>query len=116
MAQPEGYQDVNYPHFVCKLHKALYGLKQAPRSWFDKLSDALENRGFTGSTSNSSLFFCRKNSKILIVLMYVDNILVTSEDPQLIKDFSADIQSQFTLKDLGLVNFYLGFEADKAHQ
>ena len=31
MEQPQGFEDVNQPSYVCKLKKALYGLKQAPR-------------------------------------------------------------------------------------
>ena len=32
MEQPQGFEDVNHPSYVCKLKKALYGQKQAPRS------------------------------------------------------------------------------------
>ena len=33
MEQPQGYEDMRHPHYVCKLKKALYGLKQAPREY-----------------------------------------------------------------------------------
>lgn len=36
MWQPEGFEDKDHPHYICKLNKALYGLKQAPRAWFGK--------------------------------------------------------------------------------
>lgn len=32
MAQPSGFEDTQYPHFVCKLKKAIFGLRQAPRA------------------------------------------------------------------------------------
>jgi hypothetical protein len=32
MRQPPGYEDKNWPQYICKLDKALYGLKQAPRA------------------------------------------------------------------------------------
>ena len=41
MVQPEGFQDSERPHHVCKLKKAFYGLKEAPRAWFDRLKIAL---------------------------------------------------------------------------
>ena len=77
MAQPEGFIDPTQPHHVCKLKKALYGLKQAPRAWFDHLKTALLDWGFVNSVSDTSLFHCRVNDKLLLVLVYVDDILIT---------------------------------------
>ena len=39
MSQPVGFEDENYPDFVCRLKKALYGLKQAPQAWNQRLID-----------------------------------------------------------------------------
>ncbi|KAA0032129.1 uncharacterized protein E5676_scaffold186G00050 [Cucumis melo var. makuwa] len=33
VAQPKGFVDFEFSHYVYKLNKALYGLKQAPRAW-----------------------------------------------------------------------------------
>lgn len=41
MPQPEGFEVLVYPNYVCKLKKTLYGLKQAPRVWFKKLRSVL---------------------------------------------------------------------------
>jgi hypothetical protein len=46
MKQPPGYEDRNFPGYVCKLDKALYGLKQAPRAWYSTLSTKLQMLGF----------------------------------------------------------------------
>lgn len=81
MSQPEGFMDVSKPTHVFKLKKALYGLKQAPWAWFDRLKAALLNWGFTNSKLDTSLFFCKKDTKLLLVLIYVDDILLTGEDP-----------------------------------
>jgi hypothetical protein len=57
MEQPKGFEDCAHPDYVCKLHKSLYGLKQVPRAWFLRLSQALLELGFLGSSEDTSLFF-----------------------------------------------------------
>ena len=111
MRQPEGFADASKPHHVCRLKKALYGLKQAPRAWFECLKTALLDWGFTNSVSDNSLFYCRLDNKLLIVLVYVDDILITGEDSSLIHKLIADLNSKFSLKTLGSVSYFLGIEA-----
>lgn len=80
MPQPEGFEDKNKPDYVCKLKKTLYGLKQARMAWFDKLKGALNSWGFENSKCDTSLFFRRVKSKIVIILIYVDDIIVTGNN------------------------------------
>lgn len=69
---------------VCKLHKAIYGLKQAPRAWFAKLSHTLLDLGFHSTKSDCSLFFKKTSTSTIIVLVYEDDILLTSDSPSAI--------------------------------
>ena len=77
MHQPEGFIDHQHPTYVCKLNKALHGLKQAPQVWYDKLKRAVLQWDFQTSRSYTSLFLKHTGSDILLILIYVDNILVT---------------------------------------
>nr|CAN75274.1 hypothetical protein VITISV_043735 [Vitis vinifera] len=83
MAHSQGFVHPQYPHYVCKLHKALYGLKQAPRAWFQKLRVALVDYGFQSSRADTSLFIHHTVFDILILLVYMDDILVTGSNPKL---------------------------------
>jgi hypothetical protein len=84
MEQPQGFVDSSKPDYVCKLHKSLYGLKQAPRAWFHRLSNVLLDLGFVGSTVDTSLFIFHQHSVHILFLIYVDDIIVTSNQPMAI--------------------------------
>ena len=114
MNQPEGFIDPTKPTYVCKLQKALYGLKQAPRAWFDKLKGALLKWGFVNSVSDTSLFYNRKNGRMILLLVYVDDILITGESQADIQEVIKDLHAKFTLKTLGSVNYFLGFEVNRS--
>ncbi|KAH9727669.1 retrovirus-related pol polyprotein from transposon RE1 [Citrus sinensis] len=115
MRQPEGFVDQQRPDFVCKLHKALYGLKQAPRAWFDKLKSSLIQWGFKNSKSDTSLFLRRTKSSIIIILIYVDDILITGSDCVELEKFIKLFSSAFALKDLGKLSYFLGIEVLYGH-
>lgn len=80
MKQPLGCKDPLHPNHVCKLTKALYGLKQAPRAWFAMFSSYLLSLGFVSSKADTSLFVLHQNSVVTLVLIYVDDIIVTGSD------------------------------------
>jgi hypothetical protein len=87
MEQPLGMADPAYLKHVCKLHKALYGLKQTPRAWFDRFSIFLLKYGFFCSLPDPSLFIFHSNLSTLILLLYVDDILLTGSSITLVSSF-----------------------------
>ena len=110
MQQPQGFIDEQNPNLVCRLHKALYGLKQAPRAWFEKLHRALLSFGFVSAKSDQSLFLRFTLSHITYVLVYVDDILVIGSDTTVITSLIAQLKSEFSLKDLEDVHYFLGIQ------
>jgi hypothetical protein len=82
MRQPPGYEDKVVPHYICRLDKALYGLKQAPRAWYARLSVKLLQLGFKISKADNSLIYFQNDGMIMFILVYVDDIIVTSSKPQ----------------------------------
>jgi hypothetical protein len=81
MSQPLGYTDPQHPHYVCRLHKSIYGLKQAPKAWFERFTGQLFQFGFIASTTDSSLFIYKTKTTIAYLLLYVDDIVLTSNTP-----------------------------------
>lgn len=100
---------------MCKLRKALYGLKQTPRAWFHKLYTSLIDMEFQNSRANSSLFVKGRHANIIIVLVYVDDILITGVQPVLVEKLILDLNLKFALIDLGLLLYILGVEVSYTH-
>jgi len=108
MAQPPSFVSSAHPQHVFKLNKAIYGLKQAPRSWFQKLHHTFTHMGFQSSKSDSSLFIKFWDGNVLLILVYVDDILITGNSSNVIQKFISALQTIFPLKDLGILHYFLG--------
>ena len=113
MKQPPGFISKSAPAHVCKLDKALYGLKQAPRAWYSRLCHKMQTLGFVPSKSDTSLFIYNKSNTCIFVLIYVDDIIVTSSSDEAITGLLKDLSADFALKDLGDLHFFLGIEVKR---
>ena len=72
-----------YPHSgsqVCRLRRAFYGLKQALQAWFEKFSSVVAQQGFTSSPHDTALFVQRSSAGITLILLYVDDMIITEDD------------------------------------
>lgn len=65
---------------VCRLHKSLYGLKQASQNWFATFSKVILKAGYIRSKADYSFFTKSVGSSFTVVLLYVDDILLTGND------------------------------------
>jgi hypothetical protein len=113
MTQPPRFTHPQFPNHVYRLQKALYGLKQASHAWFSRLSSKLLDFGFTASQSDSSLFIYKSATAITDILIYVDDIIITSSQPAAITKLLNRMESEFAVKQLGDLNFFLGVEVSK---
>ncbi|CAL2278987.1 unnamed protein product [Prunus armeniaca] len=98
---------------VYKLKKALYGLKQAPRTWYAEIDKYFSHSGFQKSQSEPTLYILKKGASILIVSLYVDDLIFTSNNEHLIQQFKKDMMSTYEMSDLGLLHYFLGIEVSQ---
>lgn len=101
---------------VCKLQKSLYELKKASRQWNIKFTECLLQDGFIQSNAYYSLFTKHTDLGFIVVLVYVDDIIIRSENKDLIDQFKASLSSHFKLKDLGNLQYFLGLEIARPSQ
>nr|KYP38426.1 Retrovirus-related Pol polyprotein from transposon TNT 1-94 [Cajanus cajan] len=106
---PGGMLTLSPPN-VCKLKRSLYGLKHTPRVWFEKFRSTLLSFSFTQSQYDPSLFLQRTPKGIVVLLVYVDDIVVTGSDPDAISKTQQMLHSTFHMKELGHLNYFLGLE------
>src|SRR5579863_9839408 len=99
MAQPPGFIDPAFPSHVCHLKRAIYGLKQAPRAWYNELRQFLLHNGFVNLHSDTSLFIFNTDGCILFLLVYVDDIIVTMSNGNLVDKFITTLAQRFSIKD-----------------
>lgn len=110
MKQPQGFIDAKSPNYVCKLVKSLYGLKQAPMAWNSKFTSVLPSLGFKVSQSDTSLFFKHDETDIIILLLYVDDIILTGSNSSKIQMVITQLAELFDLKDMGKLTYFLGLQ------
>ena len=110
MSQPPGFWDQSSPDFVCCLKKGIYGLKQAPRAWYTALKQALMEFGFVNTESDSSLFVYIVASTTTYFLVYVDDLVITSNNSHFAASVIQQLGRKFSLNDLGPLHFFLGIE------
>ncbi|XP_024317012.1 uncharacterized protein LOC106865377 isoform X2 [Brachypodium distachyon] len=106
--QPAGFVDDRYPDHVCLLDRSLYGLKQAPRAWYDRFTAYLRTIGFIVTWSDHSLYVLRSGADTAFLLLYVDDIVLTASSDALLRMVTAQLRSEFSMKDLGPLQFFLG--------
>lgn len=95
---------------VCRLRKSLYWLKQFARAWFDRFSRAVRQLGYKQAQIGHTLFLKHSGKKVTTLIIYVDDIILTSDDEDDMIKFNKNLAAEFEIKDLGQLRYFLGIE------
>jgi hypothetical protein len=112
--QPQGFEVHPRDTHVCRLKKALYGLKQAPRAWCARIDSYLIRLGFSKSHADPNLYYKVVDNAPAILLLHVNDLFLTGAE-SLISHCKKELASEFDMKDIGLMHYYLGLEAWQKH-
>lgn len=110
MEVPEGFRNKSTLKKVCRLKQSLYGLKQSPHTYFEKINGFLLEQGSLHTEADFSLFYITITNGIIILILYVDDLLVTRSDNAGIQNLKQSLMQSFEMTDLGNVRYYLGIE------
>lgn len=70
----------------------------------------LLTQGFHSSKADPSLFISTTQHGMTLMLVYVDDIIITGADSAYIQDLILILSSRFVMKDLGKLSYFLGIE------
>jgi hypothetical protein len=98
---------------LCASSKKIYGLKQAPRTWFLRFTSFLWKLGFCSSKSDPSLFDLHRGKSTAYLLLYVDDIILTTRHTSLLKTIIHQLRSEFAMTDIGPLAHFLGISVQR---
>ena len=115
MKQPEGFSSWECENLVCKLKKFIYGLKQASYKWYYKFHGVISSFGFVENPW--SMYQKVSGSKTCFIVLYVDDILLATNNKGMIHGVKQFIFKNFDMKDMGETSYVIGIKIhrDRPH-
>jgi len=110
MDQPVGFTKEGKEHMVCKLKRSIYGLKQASRQWYLKFNDTIVSFGFKENTVDRCIYLKVSGSKFIFLILYVDDILLATNDLGLLSETKRFLSNNFEMKDMSEAYYMIGIE------
>ena len=114
VGKPLGFLDNDNPDKVLRLHNALYGLQQAPRAWNAKLDSILLSLKFKRCASEHGMYMHGHDEQRLVVGVYVDDLIITGGDMEVLGRFKREMSMNFKMSDLGVLSYYLDMEEQQS--
>ena len=110
MKQPKGFSSSEGEHLVCKLKKSIYGLKQVSHQWYLKFHEVITSFGFEENIMDQCIYQKASGSKICFLVLYVDDILLATNDKGLLYEVKQFLSKHFDTKDMGKASYVIGIK------
>ncbi|KAF7143314.1 hypothetical protein RHSIM_Rhsim05G0196600 [Rhododendron simsii] len=85
-------------------------------NWCAAMQDEFNALMSNGTWADSSMFVFRSSAGIMVLLLYVDDIILTSTCSSLLHSLINILNTEFAMKDLGDLHYFLGIEAKRTPQ
>ncbi|XP_022019645.1 uncharacterized mitochondrial protein AtMg00810-like [Helianthus annuus] len=106
-------------HATLSSHSEPCGFKSAAKDpkWMAAMVDEIKalQHNNTWTHADTSLFVFRKESHIMYMFVYVDDLILTGNNDTAITTFISCLHHEFAIKDLGDLNYFLGLEVLYTH-
>lgn len=102
---------------VSQLKKTLYVLKQSSTAWFKRFKYCHEKVELSaGQVDHILLTKHAKDSKKSILILYVDDMIITWDDIQEIEDVKKHLRAELEVKELSTIRYLLGMKVARSKQ
>jgi hypothetical protein len=108
MKQPEGFDEDSKR--ACKLRKSIYGLKHASCQWYIKFHKVITSFRFIENLVDQCIYLKVSGSKVIFLVLYVDGILLASNDLGLLYETKQLLSQSFEMKELGETSYVIGIK------
>ena len=75
-----------------------------------------EGYEYEQSKCDHTLFFKRNQDKLTVLIIYVDDMIITGNDHEEIKLLETKLSKEFEMKDLGGLKYFLGIEVARSNK
>ena len=86
---------------ICKLLKSIYDLKQASRQWYFKFDKVVTADGLKENIVHQCIYMKVSGSKYIFLVLYVDNILLPTNDIDMLIEKKQLLFSHFDMMGIG---------------
>ena len=107
MKQLEGFITNGNDNIICKLKKSIFGPKQASHQWYLKFHDVISSFNFMETVMDQCIYHKVSGSKIIFLVLYVDDILLASNYLGLLHEVKGFLSQQFDMKDIGATSYVI---------
>ncbi|KAH9685886.1 hypothetical protein KPL70_014146 [Citrus sinensis] len=107
MAQLQGFVVKGQERKVYKLKRSIYGLKQSSRQWNLKFHQAVISYGFRMIEEDHCAYVKRSKDDFAIFSLYVDDILLATNNKEFVKTVKDLLYLNFDMKDMGKASYIL---------
>lgn len=100
--RPPGGFNLGKESHVCLLKKSIYGLKQSPRHWNVRFDQHMKKLEYERSKFDSCVYKRKEDTPNQVYrMLYVDDILLASQDRLELDKLKEELKKEFQMKDLG---------------
>ena len=74
------------------------------------MSYTIEGFGYKQAIADHTLFFKRDGDDITLLIVYVDDMIVTGSKPKEVEKLQSHLTKEFEMKDFGTLKYFLGMD------
>ena len=84
--------------------------KQVPHAWYEPFRQSFLSDEYAQSMTDYVMFRRSTPQGIVLLILYVDDMVITRIDPAAIASLKQHLQFEFELKDLSFLHYFVGIE------